>query len=342
MMELGARELLITLGALVILVILVDGVRRVRNAKYDRIRVSRRKQPIFDNDGLDEFGSELPNGGARVVSYRDELDPEEAQEIIRKAAEAGKPKLSIQAKSAPEQRSLSLGDAPPVLMDPVDGDDCKDVDDANSKSASANKTGGQQRKSAKAATKPVAKAGQQKASTSKGRSTANAASKPPSTSKSSAQTQADKPEAEPPNPEMVMVFHLMARKGQLFEGPKLLDALLAQGMRYGSMKIFHRHAELDGSGPILFSLANTVEPGTFDLDAMTDFTTPGVSFFITLDSQDSPTDAFGTLLDTISALVEQLDGELKDETRSAVTRQTIEHYWQRVREFERRVISESI
>ncbi len=65
-MEFGAREMMIALGALVVLAIMLDVVRRVRNSRYEKIHMPRRKQPIFDeNDDLDEYGSELPSGGAK-------------------------------------------------------------------------------------------------------------------------------------------------------------------------------------------------------------------------------------------------------------------------------------
>lgn len=316
-MEFGARELLIALGALVILAILIDGVRRARNARYDRIRMSRRKQPIFDEHESDEFGSELPSGGARVVSYRDEQDSEEVRQAIRRAAEANKPKLSISTKNKPEQTSLGLNDPVPVLMDPVaDRDNQSSRKDVTKKSPQKFQQGGQ---AVGTHSKPGAK---------------DLPASPHSAEKPTTPGKA--------NPGAVIVFHLMARKGRVFAGSALLESLLDQGMRYGSMKIFHRHSETDGSGPVLFSLANGVEPGTFDLDAMAGFNTPGVSFFIALDKLERPSEAFATMLDTIATLVEKLDGELKDETRSAVTRQTVEHYWQWVKEFERRTLSESI
>ena len=107
-MEFGAREMMIALGALVALAIMLDVIRRIRNARYEKIHMPRRKQPIFDdNEEFDEFGSELPSGGARVVSYRDDEDIEEAGKTVRERAEANKPKLSIPI-AEPEQSSLNL------------------------------------------------------------------------------------------------------------------------------------------------------------------------------------------------------------------------------------------
>lgn len=47
-------------------------------------------------------------------------------------------------------------------------------------------------------------------------------------------------------------------------------------------------------------------------------------------------EAFDTMLTTAKAIAKQLQGELKDENRSVLTGQTIEHYRERIRDFSRR------
>ena len=102
-MEFGNNTILMALGALVVIAILWHGIRQLRRSRYDNIRMSRRKQPIFDDDHVDEFGSELPNGGARVVGTRDDLSTVEKQEQIRQAAEAKKPKLAYTLRGEGEE-----------------------------------------------------------------------------------------------------------------------------------------------------------------------------------------------------------------------------------------------
>ncbi|QIL89459.1 cell division protein ZipA [Microbulbifer sp. SH-1] len=136
--------------------------------------------------------------------------------------------------------------------------------------------------------------------------------------------------------EEVLILNIMAPAGDYFEGNDLLRALFACGMRFGDMNIFHYHTGEDGEGPVLFSLANIVVPGTFDMSAMEDFTTPGVSLFLALPAEVEALKAFNTLLTTARYIAEQLGGELKDENRSVFTAQTAEHYRQRVMEFQRR------
>ena len=180
-MEFGAREMMIALGALVALAIMLDVIRRIRNARYEKIHMPRRKQPIFDdNEEFDEFGSELPSGGARVVSYRDDEDIEEAGKTVRERAEANKPKLSIPI-AEPEQSSLNL-DEPAERQS---GPQAEDQAPSPTKRTESDQV-------------PVAS---------------------------------------------VVVLHLMAKEGDFFQGEELLEALLKQGLRYGSMKIFHRHEE---------------------------------------------------------------------------------------------------
>lgn len=281
-MEFGAREMMIALGALVVLAIMLDVVRRVRSSRYEKIHMPRRKQPIFDesdeNDALDEYGSELPSGGARVISYRDEADVEQVGKNVRERAEANKPKLSFPI-GEPEQSSLNL-DEP---------------QQANNDSSNSNTSAG---------------------------------------TNTSRQSKSDQvPVAS------VVVLHLMAKDGDSFPGDKLLEALLKQGLRYGSMKIFHRHEQEDGAGPVIYSVANSVNPGIFDLNNMDQLATPGVSLFYAMEDVSDPAATLDSLLTSAKAMATELGGEVKDESRSAFTRQTEDHYRQRIADFSRAQLS---
>ena len=136
--------------------------------------------------------------------------------------------------------------------------------------------------------------------------------------------------------EEVLILNIMAPEGDYFEGNDLLRVLLSSGLRFGDMNIFHYHCGEAGEGPALFSLANIVVPGTFDMSEMEDFATPGISLFLALPAEVEALKAFDTLLSTARNIAEQLGGELKDENRSVFTAQTAEHYRQRVMEFQRR------
>jgi len=133
-------------------------------------------------------------------------------------------------------------------------------------------------------------------------------------------------------PQEVLVVHLMANKGETVAGQQLLDAILGVGLRYGAMKIFHRHLNDDGSGPVLFSMANLVNPGTFDLNSMGDLEVPGVTLFMALDDIEDPVSAFNIMIEAIDSIVASLQLNVMDESRSSMTRQTIDHYRQRARD----------
>lgn len=134
----------------------------------------------------------------------------------------------------------------------------------------------------------------------------------------------------------VLVVNVMAKPEREFYGVDLLQALLASGLRFGDMSIFHRHFDQDPSSPVLFSVANMVNPGTFDLNQINDFATRGVCFFMTLPNVANSMQAFERMLDAAQQLRIALDGDLKDDNRSVMTAQTIEHYRQRVRDFDLR------
>ena len=145
------------------------------------------------------------------------------------------------------------------------------------------------------------------------------------------------PEPEPvkppstESPQDVLVMHLMANKGEMLNGGDLLEASVEVGLRYGAMKIFHRHLKDDGSGSVLFSMANLLNPGTFDLNTMATITTPGVTLFMALDDIDDPSGAFEIMIDAVNEMTEKLPLNVMDESRSSMTAQTIEHYRQRAK-----------
>lgn len=134
----------------------------------------------------------------------------------------------------------------------------------------------------------------------------------------------------------VLVINVMAKPDREFAGVDLLPALLGLGLRFGDMNIFHRHVDSQSGSPVLFSVANMLNPGTFDLNQINDFATRGVCFFMTLPNVANSMQAFDRMLDAAQQLRMTLDGDLKDDVRSVMTAQTIEHYRQRVRDFDLR------
>ncbi|HAD44351.1 MAG TPA: cell division protein ZipA, partial [Alcanivorax sp.] len=145
------------------------------------------------------------------------------------------------------------------------------------------------------------------------------------------------PKPKDPGPVLeVIVFHLIARRPERFDGQDMLRLLLENGLRYGDMHIFHRHRDVDGREQLEFSVANAVEPGTFDIDTMEDEQFAGITFFMKLPGPRDPLASLERMLTAGRRLAEGMNGDLKDEQHSVLTPQTMEHLRQRVQEFERR------
>ncbi|EJM58232.1 MULTISPECIES: cell division protein ZipA [Pseudomonas] len=147
-------------------------------------------------------------------------------------------------------------------------------------------------------------------------------------------------EKDQPQAEEVLVISVICRDAAGFKGPALLQNILESGLRFGEMDIFHRHESMAGNGEVLFSMANAVKPGVFDLDDIDHFSTPAVSFFLGLPGPRHPKQAFDVMVAAARKLSQELNGELKDDQRSVLTAQTIEHYRQRIVEFERRALTQ--
>jgi cell division protein ZipA len=161
------------------------------------------------------------------------------------------------------------------------------------------------------------------------------------TAKSASDSKSSKKEEskELPPVEEVLVINVVARDEAGFKGPALLQNILESGLRFGEMDIFHRHESMAGNGEVLFSMANALKPGTFDLDDIEGFSTRAVSFFLGLPGPRHPKQAFDVMVAAARKLAHELNGELKDDQRSVLTAQTIEHYRQRIVEYERKQLT---
>ena len=100
------------------------------------------------------------------------------------------------------------------------------------------------------------------------------------------------------------------------------------------MGIFHLFDGVNDTYSLVCSAANALNPGTFDLTEISSFSTVVVSLFLSLPTNGNNLRAFEKMLSAAQQLCRDLGGELKDDHRSDLTAQTIEHYRQRIRDFE--------
>ena len=139
-----------------------------------------------------------------------------------------------------------------------------------------------------------------------------------------------------------VTLYLAARAGEVLQGPDIVVACEKAGLSYGHMGIFHRlddnHPE---RGPI-FSLANLVKPGSFDMARLGEIRTPGVSLFMTLPGPLNALDAWETLLPAAQRMAELLDAVLLDEERNALGRQRIAHLREEMRAYDRKRAAQNV
>jgi cell division protein ZipA len=133
------------------------------------------------------------------------------------------------------------------------------------------------------------------------------------------------------DPKDVLVLHVVANEGEELNGAELLPCLLSLNFKFGDMDIFHRHEDNAGNGKVLFSLANMVKPGIFNLDDMEQFTTEGVVLFMTLPCHGDPLMNFSIMLNSAHQLADDVGGRLLDGGRAEWNESTKQVYLQRIR-----------
>lgn len=314
-MDLTIRDWMVIVGVLLILAVLLDAWRRIRNERRSPVRVKLASSDTGAAAVDDDIASlrELPNGGARVVDRRDLLDAT-AQNKVDKAEQA-----AVAAQAARAERTAraaassavppSAPQEPAAPESPLAVEDDDLVTGLNTRDEPEN-LDWLDALEAEERLRPA-----------------------PDLAEPGRLPRDVDPE--------VFMLNVVARKPEGFRGDDILHILLACDLRFGDMSFFHRHEFEAGRGAIQFSVANMMQPGVFDIDNMSDFTTPGLVFFVTLPGPDDMMKSFDYMLETAQAVARNLDGDVLDETRSALTRQTMEHSRQQIRDLERRLLARS-
>lgn len=337
MLDLTVRDWMVIVGVLLILAVLLDAWRRVYLDRRAPLRMKLSEGEVESEEELPDrkdvdlaWLKELPNGGARVVKREhraveqdQDAQAEELQGDSEQHADT-QPQINSQ-QDAPSRESRSTIAGRRVLPS------------------------GHAQRSAPVQPEPAeaAPAGDDEPELLSGMSTNDEPEnldwldaleseqrREPAASESRVTARLPR-DVEPE----VFMLNVVARNPAGFRGEDILHILLACDLRFGDMSFFHRHEHEAGRGAIQFSVANMMQPGVFDIDNMSDFSTPGLVFFVTMPGPEDMMKAFDYMLETAQAVARNLEGDVLDESRSALTRQTVEHSRQQIRDLERRLLA---
>lgn len=116
-------------------------------------------------------------------------------------------------------------------------------------------------------------------------------------------------ESKPEIPADMITFYVVSAEGYQFEGEHVVQCLEALGFEYGEYNIFHRHKHLGNSNsPVIFSVANMMQPGVFDLNNLKDFSTIGLVLFMHLPTDGNLRTNLRLMLQCTERLASALNG----------------------------------
>ena len=135
--------------------------------------------------------------------------------------------------------------------------------------------------------------------------------------------------------ERVVSLRLIPREGEELDAERTVRALREAGLQHGPYEIFHycEDRNVPESG---FSVANLVEPGSFDLSSLPDSTLPGVTFFMVLPGSRDPVERFDTMIRIARDLCQSLDAQLLDELGNSWSIQRERYLREELIEYRRR------
>ncbi|CAK3919487.1 cell division protein ZipA [Vibrio sp. 10N.286.55.E10] len=118
-----------------------------------------------------------------------------------------------------------------------------------------------------------------------------------------------------------------------FVGTELFRSMENNGLTYGEMSIYHCFAQASDEPKVIFSVANMMQPGTLEHDDPADFTTKGISFFMTLPCYGQADQNFNVMLSAAQKIADDMGGNVLDESRNLMTPNRLSDYRKQIRDF---------
>ena len=125
-------------------------------------------------------------------------------------------------------------------------------------------------------------------------------------------------------------LYLIPKSSDQFNGAKLVQALENLGFILGVDEMYHRHLDLSVASPVLFSVANLEQPGTFDAYNLVDFSTMGIVLFMQLPSPGNNLANLRMMIRAAHTLAEDLQGIVLTEEQEIFDENAEQTYLARV------------
>ncbi len=136
-----------------------------------------------------------------------------------------------------------------------------------------------------------------------------------------------------PDEEKILSLCVTAAEGDYLDGAEMYAIFMQRGYDFGEMGIFHSRYK----GKSIFSVANMLEPGSFDVATIESMQTPGITLFLQLPGPIAADVLFEVLVSEASDIARALGASVRDNRRSNLTKQTIQHMREDVYQYMHRV-----
>lgn len=135
----------------------------------------------------------------------------------------------------------------------------------------------------------------------------------------------------------IFVLHVAARRGEMFDGPAIHEALADANLKFGLNDIYHRVTEERGVTESVYAVANMLKPGTLDPVDQDHLTTAGLTMFLLVPGALEGRPAMRDMMETANYLATTLGGQVLDDKRALLKAQTAQFMLDEIADVDRRV-----